>query len=63
MLILQGVGGLGQRLGMLIFVGGLGTDIGYVNIVGQGRGLGTDIRDYIFSEGWFSAEGIGDRHW
>ena len=40
MLILQGVGGLGQRLGMLIFVGGLGTDIGYVNIVGQGRGSG-----------------------
>ena len=44
------VGGLGQRLGMLIFGGqcgrGFGTDIGYVNIVEPGKG-----------------RGVGDRHW
>ena len=46
MLILQGVGGLGQRLGMLI-------------LWGRGRGgWGTDIRDFIFWEGWFRAGGL-----
>ena len=39
----RGLGGLGQRLGMLTFGGvrvrgGLGTDIGHVNIVGPGVG-------------------------
>ena len=38
MLTLQGVRGLGQRLGMLIFGGGGGTDVGYVNIVWPGKG-------------------------
>ena len=46
MLILQGVGGLGQRLGMLILWGR------------ERGGWGTDIRDFIFWEGWFRAGGL-----
>ena len=38
---------------------GPGTEIGNVNIVGPGEGgLGTDIRDFIFWEGWFRAGGL-----
>ena len=46
MLILQGVGGLGQRLGMVILWGR------------ERGGWGTDIRDFIFWEGWFRAGGL-----
>ena len=40
MLTLQGVRGLGQRLGMLIFGGGGGQISGMLILCGQGRGVG-----------------------
>ena len=50
---------------MLIFgrvrVGGGRTYIGYVNIVGPGKGVSgvsTEIMDFILLEGWFRAGGL-----
>ena len=68
-LILEGLGGLGQRLGILILGGGGGGGsvwgrgfgqiqvIGYVNIVVPGEGLEPEIRNV---ETWGLGTYIGD---
>ena len=68
----RGLGGLGQRLGMLtlgggpggcgLCEGGLGTDIGYVNIVGPGVG-GQRLGILYFWRGGSVPGYYGDRHW